>query len=469
NVSHLAYVIYTSGSTGQPKGVMIEHGSLQNFLSSMSTEFALGAHDTLLAVTTVSFDIAGLELYLPLVRGACLWVASHAQAVDAGWLRDTLSERRVTVMQATPVTWRMLIDQGWQGCAGLTALCGGEALAMSLSQALIARCKQVWNLYGPTETTIWSSWTRVGAATEGPIESIGRPIANTRIYVLDASGEPVPVGVTGEIHIGGKGVARGYLNRPELTAERFVMDPFAADPNARMYRTGDLGRWRADGTLEYLGRNDFQVKLRGLRIELGEIESRLDAIEGVRQSVVLMHEERLLAYVAIDEAVALRPCDLRSALAATLPAYMLPSAFVTMDALPLTLNGKVDRRALAVPDREAMTSKAYEPPQGTTEEELAEMWQALLGVERVGRNDHFFELGGHSLLAVQAVAQAGQRFAVRIDLKALFLRPLLSDFGDAVTERILEEFNTEDLSSAAAEVDDMTEAELLAYLSGSAP
>ena len=308
---HLAYVIYTSGSTGKPKGVMVEHADVVNFLCSMQQNPGISATDCLLAVTTVSFDIAALEIYLPLVNGAKLVLASREAASDARLLMAMLEEFDVTVLQATPATWQLLLSGGWDGRSNLKALCGGEALSTDLSGKLVNRVGALWNLYGPTETTIWSCSRQIAVPGEhGAVESIGRPIANTQIYILDSQQQAVPIGVAGEIYIGGAGVARGYLNRPELTAERFLPDPFSADPQARMYKTGDLGRWQADRTLEYLGRNDDQVKIRGYRIELGEIEAQLTRHEQVKEAVVVAREDvpgekRLVAYVVGDRSVAL--------------------------------------------------------------------------------------------------------------------------------------------------------------------
>ncbi len=351
--NNLAYVIYTSGSTGQPKGVQIPHEAVVNFLSAMAVQPGLTSADRLLSVTTPTFDISALELLLPLTVGACVKVLSSELVSDAKGLAAQLSKSAATTMQATPATWQMLIHSGWDGCQGLKVLCGGEALPDSLAQELCLRCGEVWNLYGPTETTIWSTMFRVtNGNTQG---SIGRPIANTQVYVLDAGRNPVPIGVPGELYIGGTGLARGYLNRPKLTTERFVANPFSDDPSARLYRTGDRCRWRADGNLEFLGRLDDQVKLRGFRIELGEIESVLNEHRDVAHSVVVLREDRpgdkrLVAYFVAASDTTLSFPELRRYLASRLPDYMLPAAMVVLDSLPLTSSGKIDRRSLPVPD-----------------------------------------------------------------------------------------------------------------------
>ncbi|MBJ7312355.1 non-ribosomal peptide synthase/polyketide synthase [Rugamonas sp. CCM 8940] len=434
--AHLAYVIYTSGSTGAPKGVMIEHRSLANFLAAMGIEPGLAAADVVLAVTTLSFDIAALELFLPLVHGARIILAERTRAADPHWLARTIAESGVSLMQATPATWRLLIDHGWQGAPGLTALVGGEALPAALAEQLCGRVAKLWNMYGPTETTVWSTCRLLSQARQGgqAAPSIGRPIANTQTYILDAHLQPVPLGVAGELYIGGAGLARGYLNRAELTAERFITDPFSQRAEARLYRTGDLARHLADGDLVYLGRNDFQVKIRGLRIELGEIEARLAACEGVREAVVLAREDvpgdkRLVAYLTGTPGSA---AELRGELGRHLAEYMLPLAFVTLERLPLTPNGKIDRQALPAPDMMALAARPYAPPQGELEQTIAAIWQDLLGLQGLGRNDHFFELGGHSLLAVQLVSRLRLALGAEVELRQLFEHPVLADFATLV-------------------------------------
>ncbi|MBB4636051.1 non-ribosomal peptide synthetase [Longimicrobium terrae] len=429
---HLAYVIYTSGSTGRPKGVMNLHRGVVNLLWSMGTMVGMGPDDRLLSVTTLSFDISALELFLPLVTGARVEVVARAAAADPVLLRQAIAASGATVMQATPATWRLLLEGGWTGQPGLRALCGGEALPADLAGRLRDRVGALWNVYGPTETTIWSSAQRVGAAAGArPQVPIGAPVANTRMYVLDGRGDPAPAGVAGEICIGGTGVARGYLGRPGLTAERFVPDP-VGQPGARMYRTGDLGRWLADGTLEYLGRNDFQVKVRGFRIELGEIEARLAEHPGVREAVVMAREDtpgdtRLVAYVSGDESAGADA--LRAYAGETLPSYMVPGVYVRMDRWPLTANGKLDRKALPAPEGGALGAHAYEAPVGEAEQALAAIWAEVLGVERVGRWDNFFALGGHSLLAVRVIGRMRQALGVELPLTHVFSHPTVESLA----------------------------------------
>ena len=428
SVEDAAYVIYTSGSTGKPKGVRLPHRAVVNFLASMRGRPGLTPQDRLLAVTTLSFDIAVLELLLPLTVGAEIVLASRDDAMDGHALRALAEGRGATVMQATPATWRMLIEAGWSGAPRFKALCGGEPLPADLADALLERAGEVWNMYGPTETTVWSTCWRVERERSGIW--IGEPIGNTQVWILDEQLRPCPIGVPGEIYIGGEGVALGYLDRPELTAERFVADPFAGG-GARMYRTGDLGRWRPDGQLECLGRTDFQVKVRGHRIELGEIEAALAAHPTVRQAVAMAREDRpgdvrLVAYI-VPRGEAVEAQVLREHLQRTLPEYMVPAHFVTLDELPLLPNGKINRRALPAPTGEALLAESeLIPPAGATQVQVAEIFQTLLAVPRVGANDSFFLLGGHSLLAAQAAARLGRAFGRTIPIRVLFDAPTVA-------------------------------------------
>ena len=430
----LAYVIYTSGSTGRPKGVMVEHGALANFLAAMAREPGLAADDVLLAVTTLSFDIAALELFLPLTVGARVVLADRATAADGARLAARLAACGATALQATPATWRLLLAAGWAGAPGLVALCGGEALPRELADALLPRVGALWNMYGPTETTIWSAVSRVVPGT-GPVP-VGLPIANTTFHLLDPQGQPVPVGITGELHIGGAGLARGYLNRPELTAERFIPDPFAADPGARLYKTGDLARRRPDGQLEFLGRLDHQVKIRGYRIELGEVEAALAAHPAVRQAVVVAREDapgdqRLVAYLVAAGATPPAASELRPFLKAALPEYMVPAAFVALDTLPLTPNGKVDRKALPAPQAAPGdgASRAVAAPGDTLELQLVALWEGVLGVRPIGVDDNFFDLGGHSLLAVRLFGEIERIFGRALPLATLFRAPTVGQLA----------------------------------------
>jgi amino acid adenylation domain-containing protein len=439
----LAYLIYTSGSTGKPKGVEIPHRALSNFLQSMAREPGMHENDVLLAVTTLSFDIAALELYLPLISGARLVLASRETAADSLALSALLAASGATVMQATPATWQLLLAAGWKGSPALTILCGGEALPRELADALLPRCVALWNLYGPTETTVWSTVYRVEVGS-GAIP-IGRPIANTRLYILDPAMQPVPVGVAGELHIAGVQVARGYLNRPDLTAERFVPDPYSDDPAARMYKTGDLARYLPDGNIEYLGRLDNQVKLRGFRIELGEIEAVLAREDGVRAAVVTVREDtpgdqRLVAYVVADPEHRPVAEQLRTHAGKQLPAYMVPSTFVFLDMLPLTPSGKIDRKALPVPSR--AIERAIEnttAPRGELELAMARIWEKFLEIDGVQATDTFFDLGGHSLLSIKVVERFESETGLRIapmDLVNQTLRQIITSIENQRTSPV---------------------------------
>ncbi|MCH9647813.1 MAG: amino acid adenylation domain-containing protein, partial [Deltaproteobacteria bacterium] len=452
---HLAYVIFTSGSTGRPKGVQISHGAVVNFLASMAGRPGLTAEDTLVSVTTVSFDIAGLELFLPLAVGARVVLASSDDAADGEALSELLEVHQATVLQATPATWRLLLEAGWEGRRELRILCGGEALPLPLAEQLQPMGEALWNLYGPTETTIWSAVEEIPPKPERI--PLGRPIANTEIYLLGQDFRPVPPGNPGEVFIGGAGLSRGYLDRPGLTAERFVPDPFAPFGRAesgssdrvgggRLYRVGDLARFLPDGRLEYLGRTDFQVKVRGYRIELGEIEAALARQEAVAQCVVVAttpkgqnqpggsgggEEARLVAYVVTTEAdldPASLQAELRAGLRESLPDYMVPAIFVVLDELPLTPNGKVDRRALPAVDGD-LAAGTYQPPRTATEEVVAAIWGEVLKIDRVGLGETFFDLGGHSLLGTRLISRLRQAFEVEISLRDLFSEPTVEACG----------------------------------------
>lgn len=428
---NLAYVIYTSGSTGQPKGVEVLHRGVVNFLHSMGHTPGLTSEDILLAVTTLSFDIAGLELYLPLIFGAKVVIASRETAADGEKLAAELDRRGVTFMQATPTTWRLLLAAGWAGHHRLKALCGGEAFPPDLARQLIPKCGTLWNVYGPTETTIWSTCTQVRAEdTHGPI-SIGRPIDNTTLYILDGAHQPALIGVAGELYIGGDGVARGYRGRPELTSERFVPNPWHPESGERLYRTGDLARWLPDGRVGFIGRQDHQVKLRGYRIELGEIETVVARQAGVGQCVVLVREDlpgdqRLVAYVQPKNGAGLDPVALRQAVRGFLPDYMVPQHILLVEAFPLTPNGKIDRRALPKPGDASTAqpaSASLARPEGAfhtpTEIALAGLWKKLLNVPTISRSASFFDLGGHSLLAVKLFAEIEKSFGCRLPLATI--------------------------------------------------
>ncbi|MGJ4925640.1 amino acid adenylation domain-containing protein [Bradyrhizobium sp. HKCCYLS2038] len=444
----LAYVIYTSGSTGLPKGVMVRHGALTNFLATMAEQPGISSDDRVLGLTSLSFDIAVLELWLPLAHGAEIVLADRALARDPEALKAFIARHRVTMIQATPSSWRMLLDhaadESWLPW-GCRVLAGGEALPPDLAQRLVASGRDVWNMYGPTETTVWSARHRLDA--DHPTPLLGGPIGNTALYVLDANLNLAPVGVAGELFIGGEGLARGYWRRAGLSAERFIPDPFH-DAGARLYRTGDVMRWRSDGVLDYVGRADHQVKIRGHRIELGEIEARLQQLRGVRASVVVAQEQgagpQLVGYVCGEDG--LDGAGLRSALAEVLPDYMVPARVLVLPQLPLTPNGKIDRGKLPLLSQAEAVRNGLEAPVGEIEITLARIWTELLGVSRVSRRDRFFELGGHSLLAVRLVSRITQEFGISLRMTELFAHPELAELARIVAIGVIEaEFEEQEL------------------------
>ena len=424
-----AYIIYTSGSTGKPKGVMVPHRAVSNFITTIHQQPGLSAGDVMLAVTTLSFDIAVLELHVSLCAGAKIIVASRDEAQDgAALLRLT---EQATIMQATPSTWRLLIAAGWKGRAhpanglpAFKALVGGEALPQDLAEQLIERTGELWNMYGPTETTVWSTCQRV---ERGQPIRIGKPMANTTLEVLDANLARQPIGIIGELHIGGDGVTLGYLHRPELSAERFIDDPFR--PGQKLYKTGDLARWMSDGTVDYLGRNDNQVKVRGYRIELGEIEATLARHPAIAVTAVIVREDvagdaRIVAYVVPKDDTDYTDTELRKHLRKTLPDYMVPQHFVELDRLPLTPNGKVDRKALPAPAGAAADARVVVAPRTDAERMLAELFQDTLKLSGVSVHDNFFDLGGHSLLCFQVIAKVQEKTGVRLNPRLMLLNSL---------------------------------------------
>ena len=440
---NLACVIFVSGSTGRPKGVQIPHRAMVNFLHSMRREAGLSSDDTLLALSTLSMDIAGLELFLPLTVGARVVLATREEATDAALLAAKIAGNNITAMQASPATWRLLLDSRWQGSKSLKALSNGEGLSRELADRLLERCGELWNLYGTTETTIASSVARIEPGA-GPIV-IGRPIANTQFYILDRYIQPVPVGVRGELFIGGDGLARGYLNRPELTAGKFVRDSFNRNPAARLYRTGDLVRRLSDGNIELLGRVDRQVKIRGCRIELGEIEAVLLQFPQVREAVVLAREDtpgdkRLVAYLTTYQQTTVSLNELRRFLRERLPEHMLPTAFVTLDKLPLTADGKMDRRALPAPESHRPNPETtLATPCAGLEQTIATVWEEVLSIKSPGVNDNFFDLGGHSLQVVQVQSQLRERVGADLPVLRLFEHPTIRSLAGFLREDLKEE------------------------------
>ena len=432
----LAYVLYTSGSTGTPKGVQVQHRALVNFLHSMQREPSISSRDTLLAITTLSFDIAGLELYLPLTVGARVVIASTETAGDGKRLLALMNACGATIMQGTPVTWRMLLDSGWEGNPELKILCGGEPWSIELASELLQRCESLWNMYGPTETTIWSAVSRVERDAQ---ILIGRPIDNTKFYILDDRGQPLPIGIPGELYIGGDGLALGYLGRADLTRERFIPDQFSPEIGAKLYKTGDLVRYVPGGSIEFLRRVDHQVKLRGFRIELEEIEAALEQQVGIRQCVVSVHhdgrdDKRLVAYIVpSDPRTVPAVDDLRTALKRRLPAYMIPSAFATIEKIPLTANSKVDRKALALSNATTIASKTQtDTPRDSVEAKLAQIWEQLLEVRPIGIRTNFFDVGGYSLLVLKLFAQIDKVFDRSLPVAAIFGSPTIEQLATLI-------------------------------------
>jgi amino acid adenylation domain-containing protein len=464
-LEQLAYIIYTSGSTGKPKGVQIPHGAVANFLKSMQRQPGLTDKDILLAITTISFDIAVLELYLPLMVGARVVLVSREVAVDGIQLLRLLKESHATVMQATPATWQLLLAAGWKDRSHLKVLCGGEALSQGLATQLLARVASVWNMYGPTEATVWATTYEICSKTAHTESQklailIGKPIDNTQTYILDRYLQPVPIGVMGELYIGGVCLARGYLNRPDLTNEKFIANPFSNDPSSRLYKTGDVVRYLPTGDIEYISRIDNQVKIRGFRIEIGEIEVLLAKHPDICELAVIVQEDasedkRLVAYIVPQPDRTPTVNDLREFLSQMLPQYMIPAFFVTLDALPLTPNGKVDRKALPTQSIQRLQLETVETnlqietektfthkntfgisletnlsaPRTPTEEILVGIWSQVLGLEMVSIQDNFFLLGGHSLMAVSLFSQIEQTFGKNLPLATLFKAPTIEQLA----------------------------------------
>ncbi|MBE3011104.1 non-ribosomal peptide synthetase [Microbispora sp. NEAU-D428] len=469
-VGDLAYLMYTSGSTGRPKGVAVPHGAVVNLLESFASLLELTPRDAWLAVTTLSFDISVLELLLPLACGARVVVASGHETADGRALRSRAVAEAVTIMQATPASWRILLESGGVPENVATRLCGGEALPRDLADALLDGGARLWNVYGPTETTVWSTAGRV-APSPAPVD-LGEPIGNTTVHILGPDGRPVPPGEAGELHIGGAGLARGYRGMPGQTAARFLPDPFSGAPGARLYATGDLARID-DGRLHYLGRADQQVKVRGFRIELGEIESVLRAAPEVADAAVGVCDgpdalPRLVAYIVRvagePEGTDLWP-SLRDRLRRDVPEYMVPAHLVVLDALPLTPNGKLDRKALPVPEWTRARSRPYRPASTQLEEDLAAMWGEVLGIaEPVGVDDDFFELGGHSLTATQIIARIQARFAINVPIVVLFENPTVADLAAAMDRLDDDDLDLSEIAALRDELDGLSAEDLAAVL-----
>ena len=406
-------------------------------------------------MTTISFDIAGLEIFLPLTRGSRLVIASQETTMDPELLAEKINAEKITLFQATPVTFRALVSTGWTGKKDLKILVGGEAFMKDLGRSLLNLCSELWNCYGPTETTIWSTVKKVTAEDvdgEGVI-SIGRPIANTELYVLNSAFIPQPVGVPGELYIGGAGVSEGYLNLPELSAEKFIRDPFSNGQGVKLYRTGDLVRYLKNGELQFLNRVDSQVKIRGFRIELGEIETILSGHPGIRENVVMVREikpgeKTLVCYFLREEAERVKMADLRNFIAARLPDYMVPSIFIEMEKFPLTENKKVDKKLLPLPELKATSiSESYIPPVTPTQKKLARIWESTLKIEKIGLRDDFFEAGGHSMIAASMINKIEKEFGPRLPLSALFEKSTIEGLSELIDTTIESGFKRPQIKS----------------------
>lgn len=432
-----AYIMYTSGSTGNPKGVIVTHKNLINFLFSMAIEPGIKRQDRLLSITTISFDIAGLELFLPLIKGATVVFADYETTHDGQLLLQLLQKKQITILQATPTTWQMLLDSGWETPLALKALCGGEALPLNLARQLISRCDSLWNMYGPTETTIWSAVKQIHADEE--IITIGRPIANTQIYLLNDQGQPVPDGTIGEIVIGGDGVAQGYWKRPELTAEKFISDSFSTAPNAILYRTGDLGKLLLNGEFQCLGRIDHQVKIRGHRIELGEIEAALNGLPDIKQSAVIVsshfgNDDKLVAYLKSSSPIQDEK-QLQDALSKVLPEILLPYKYIWVDEFPITPNGKIDKKNLPVPEYNRPDSAPlFRKPVTQLEKDILKIWSEVLQISSIGTNDDFFDMGGSSVLAQKVSSLIRQRLLADVPVSKIYIYPTISELASFLGE-----------------------------------
>jgi amino acid adenylation domain-containing protein len=449
---NIAYVIYTSGSTGMPKGVMNSHGGLCNRLFWMQEAYGLSERDCVLQKTPFSFDVSVWEFFWPLMTGARLVMARPGGHQDSSYLVELIARENVTTIHFVPPMLEVFLeDPGVQACRSLKrVICSGEALPFALQEKFFARLDcELHNLYGPTEAAIdVTSWP---CERDGDLQvvPIGRPIANIQIYILDAHLEPVPVGVAGELHIGGVGLARGYVNRPDLTAERFIPDLIGGQPGARLYKTGDLARYLSGGSIEYLGRLDHQLKIRGFRVELGEIEAVLRHCAGVREAVVIAREDdpgdkRLVGYLVAEQSPGPSAAEMRDYLKARLPDYMVPSAFVTLEQMPVTSNGKIDRKRLPAPSGlRAQMGSTYSAPRTEMEQTIADVWQQLLRVDKVGIHDNFFDLGGHSLLVVQGRSKLQEIFNRPISIIELFQYPTISSLISHLNEHESEDAATQ--------------------------
>lgn len=438
----VAYIMYTSGSTGKPKGVTVTHKNLVNFLYSMAVEPGINPEDKLLSITTISFDIAGLELFLPIIKGASIVFADYETTRDGQLLFNLLQKKEITILQATPTTWQLLLDSGWETPLALKALCGGEALPLNLAKQLISRCDSLWNMYGPTETTIWSAVKQIKAEDE--LITIGLPIANTQIYLLDEQKHAVEAGTIGEIVIGGDGVAQGYWKRPELTAEKFIANPFSTESDSILYRTGDLGKLLPNGEFQCLGRIDHQVKIRGHRIELGEIEAVLNTLSGIKQSAVIVsnhfgNEDKLVAYLKSSDKLQDEKL-IQEALSKVLPEILVPSKYIWVEDFPITPNGKIDKKNLPLPENiRPDSAPLFKKPTTQLEKDIAKIWSEELKIADIGIDDDFFDIGGSSILAQKVTTSIKQQLSLDVAVSKIYIHPTIGELASILEENIHKE------------------------------
>jgi amino acid adenylation domain-containing protein len=470
---NLAYVIYTSGSTGQPKGVMIDHRGVCNRLIWMQETYQLTAQDRVLQKTPFSFDVSVWEFFWPLIAGAELVVARPGGHQDSAYLLDVIAEHKITTLHFVPSMLQVFLEEeGLERCRWLRqVICSGEALQFTTQERCFEKLDaELHNLYGPTEASIdVTFWACQRGEDPRPVP-IGRPIANIQMYILDAQLQPVPVGVSGGLWIAGDGLARGYVNRPELTSEMFIPNPFSASKGMRLYRTGDLARYLPDGNIEFLGRLDDQVKLRGFRIELSEIEGALNEHEEIRESVVVVREDalserRLVAYVVASKSSPPSVTELRHYLKQRLPEYMVPGVIVVLDKLPLSPNGKINRKALPPPDgSRPELDKAFIAPRTQLEETIAAIWSEVLDVKEIGIHDNFFELGGHSLIAMMLISRVREEIRIELPLRTIFTLPTVAELAVALAQILAEQQVNQDVDKLLEELEQMAEGETRAQL-----
>jgi amino acid adenylation domain-containing protein len=466
--NNLAYVIYTSGSTGSPKGVMITHRGISNRLLWAQDVYQLTSADRVLQKAPFGFDVSVWEFFWPLLLGARLIIARPQGHRDADYLVRLIAEQEITTVHFVPSMLRIFLEErGVDTCKCLKRItCGGETLSLELQERFFSKLDaELHNLYGPTEASIDVTWWACKRGSGQRVVPIGRPIANTQIYVLDSHLQPVPIGVVGELYIAGVSLARGYLNRADLTAEKFIPHPFSNEPGARLYKTGDLARYLPDGAIEFLGRADNQVKIRGYRIELGEIESALGEHPLVRHATVLAREDgrgdkKLVAYVVPQEFSAPTTSELTAFLKQKLPQQMIPSAFLLLDALPLMANGKIDRRALPAPNQSRPElEQSYQAPRTPVEQAVAEIWAEVLKVKEIGVHDNFFDLGGHSLLATQVISRVRGGFQVNMPLRTLFEMPTIAELSNAILTQQAVTLNNTEVAGILTEIEESVEKE----------